>query len=86
MEGDLELTSRPRSVSPRHGLHSPLDAKAHLLITSPGFPDFYPSRPAHGQDEDQLTESFIKQGYVSKWGISQAVSPPLAPSPASPAQ
>ncbi|CDZ97709.1 RNA polymerase II transcription mediator [Phaffia rhodozyma] len=37
-----------------------------------GYPDFFPSRPGQGQDEDCLSEAFVKQGYVSRWGISNS--------------
>ena len=80
MEGNLELRSRSRSVLLPL---STFDICPFVLTVSPflfrsctGFPDFYPSRPAHGQDEDCLSEAFVKQGYVSRWGISQAVRLP----------
>ena len=44
-----------------------------------GFPDFFPNRPGFGQDEDNLSEAFIRGGYVSKWGLSNSVRLPIAP-------
>lgn len=44
------------------------------VLTSGGYPDFYPSRPGFGQAEDILTEEKVKNGFSAKAFVAVGVS------------
>jgi hypothetical protein len=44
------------------------------ILTSQGYPDFYPSRPGFGQAEDILTEEKVKNGFSAKAFVAVGVS------------
>lgn len=44
------------------------------MSLTPGYPDFYPSRPGFGQPEDELPEPFVKGGFQLKPAVNMTVS------------